>query len=405
MLISASPKDARGQPSSVIQQRSTPAAETIDSGNASGLYVRIDPNHTPKTAEFTHALSKPFVDGAAIMIQWASLEPKPGAYNWSLVDPWLAKVVSLHKKLSIGLMAGWLTPQWLYAQGVPINSFNFNRNPQGVHINPLNYGGGPEGEAECTVLTLPSPWHPVFVREFNRTMRDLAQHLREYQPPGATRGAGYDALRIVKISGINNTTEELRLDATRPDNGPCHQSDARAIWAAAGFRPNLIATAWTNIADSTADSYPGKLLSIDVIASAAFPWIDDNGGFYTPAPRSVDSLSSRIIDIGIARWGHRFSVQWDALSQAPPDPAVIDAGSRGATIGWQLNEFLGPAGGTGCIYGQSRTACRSAADFQSILDNGIALGGKFIEIWAPNVDEFAANFQNAHLRLATGTAN
>jgi hypothetical protein len=353
-----------------------------------GLYVRIDPSYANMFPAFDNALSKDFVDGAAVMMQWATIAPQPGIYDWSAVDVWLADAVSKKKKLSIGLMAGWFTPQWLYEKpfNVPKNSFSYNRNPQGEPI--------------CTILALPSPWDRTYIEEFNTAMSALAQHLRQLTIPGQPAGAAYDAVKIVKISGINNTTEELRLVANRADNGPCNQSDAQSMWAAAGFRPGRIVKAWQTIADSTAADFPEKLLSIDIIQSGAFPPVDEAGSVYRPQRGSTDALTNEILAVAVPRFGKRLAVQWDALSQTDPNPAVIEAGRKGATVAWQLNQFLGPRGGTGCIYGERRTRCKSDADFWSILENGLRRDAAFIEIWAPNVDEYPAVFQRAHCQLS-----
>jgi hypothetical protein len=361
-----------------------------------GLYVRIDPSYVNQAQDFTNALSKDFVDGAAIMIQWASLEPAPGVYEFAGLDQWVTASVTRHKKLSLGVMAGWFTPEWLYNEPykVPRNSFNYNRNPQ--------YDRQPHGMPACAVLTLPSPWNPVFIREYNKMIRDVARHLHELQVPGFPPGAAFDALRIVKLSGINNTTEELRLFAHKGDNGPCHQSDAQQIWAAVGFTPEKIISAWIALADNIAAAFPDQILSVDVIQVGAFPPIDSSGRVYSPTPGGTDALSDRIIDMGLSRFKGRFSVQWDALSRLPPNPAVLRAASQGAIMAWQMNQWAGLRG-SGCIYEELgkelRTACKSPEEFDAILDNGVSRGAEFIEIWAQNVDSFAPSFQKAHDRL------
>jgi hypothetical protein len=356
----------------------------MDSGSmqsgAGGLYVRIDPDLVLQAPGFRHALTDPSIDGAAIMVRWSSIEQRPGVYDWHILDPWLSQVISLRKKLSLGVMAGWFTPEWLYdsAHGVPANRFRYNRHPQG---QPL-----------CAILTLPSPWNAVFVREYNAMTRDLARHLRTFEGGGA-----YANLRMIKVGGINNTTEELRLVANGGDNGPCKQSDAQAIWKAAGFRPSNIVEAWRRMAQTAADVFPQALLSNDVIQAGAFPPIDERGNIYRPQPRTTDALTDRIINIGIRRWGSRFSVQWDGLSQAPVDPAVVRAGQRGATIGWQLNHVL--LKGSGCIYGLLRKPCGSVDEYQTMFENGIRNGGKFIEVWADDLDQYRTAYEFAHRQL------
>ena len=352
-----------------------------------GLLIRIAPEHRPQAADFSHALAKDFVDGAAIVVQWSSLEPTPGVYDFSGLDEWIGAVAAQHKKISLGVIAGSFSPTWLYSApyNVPRNEFSYNRDPQRAPV--------------CTVLVLPSPWDEHFIKEYSQMTADLARHVRDFQAPGVARGAAYEALRIVKLGGINNTSEELRLVAHKGDNGPCHQSDARKIWADAGFTPTKIERAWQELIDNTGRVFPDKILSMAIIQVGAFPPIDDSGHIYTPPPRTLDALTTRLVDIALARFNGRLSVQWNALSQREPNPAVTDAGRKGAIVAWQLNEFLGPQGGTGCFDGEQRVRCKSVDDFDAILNNGISQGAHFLEIWAKNVDEFEPAFRKEHDRL------
>jgi hypothetical protein len=233
--------------------------------------------------------------------------------------------------------------------------------------------------------------------------------LHEMKVAGAPPGAAYEAVKIVKVAGINNTTEELRLPANKRDDGPCHQSDAQKIWADIGFRPDRIVQAWTRISDATSAAFPDAILSIATIRVGAFPPIDASGNIYRPIPGLTDSLTDRIVGIALSKFPGRLAIQWNALSQQEPNPAVPAAGRKGAIIGWQLNESLGPVGGTACFYGhgpigrgQLRIKCKSKEDFASILNQGVDLNGRFIEIWAPNVDEYADAFRETHRRLKEG---
>ncbi len=362
-------------------------------GSETGLYLYMPHGYLPNhQAPYSAALSKGFIDGAAIMLEWNRIEPKPEVYDWSDLDKWVRQTVQLHKRLCIGVIAGLFAPDWLYGPGygVPRNSFRYNRSSVGM---------------ACIVMSQPSVWHPVYLREYGKTLTALCRHLHEMPIPGQPAGAAYQALRLIKLSGINNTTEELRVDTTKPDNGPCHQSDAAAIWAADGFAPDKIVSAFMAIAAETAQVFPDKLLSLAIIHRSAFPPIDNNGHIYatsatpTPAP---DALTERILETAVPVYRERILVQWDALWNGRPPAEVFAAGKRGARIGWQMNGFMGEWGGSGYIYpGWKIGACKTPADFQSILDNGINLGGHYIEVQMGNVNNpaMAPAFQEAHDRV------
>jgi hypothetical protein len=144
------------------------------------------------------------------------------------------------------------------------------------------------------------------------------------------------------------------------------------------------------LAAETAQAFPDKILSVDIIHRNAFPPIDNNGQIYAtnPAPSPApDALTERILETAVPVYGHRLLVQWDALWNGTPPREVFAAGKKGAQIGWQMNGFMGEWGGSGYIYpGWKIAACKTLADFQSILDNGIELGGRYIEVQFGNVD-------------------
>lgn len=356
--------------------------------NANGFYVYMrHPSLERWEAVYDDALAADYVDGAALVIEWNLIEPKPDVYDWTHLDRWIEKVMAAGKKLSIGVTAGMFAPEWLYDIGVPKNSFRFNRNNRGI---------------ACSLLSQPSPWDPTYLKEYGKMIDALAAHLRGLSVAGQPPAAAWNALQVVKLSGINVSTEELRLPANAPDDGPCEQSDAVTIWAKAGFLPEKIVSAWMKIAAATERAFPGKLLSVGIIPRGAFPPIDDAGEIYARAKKDPDRLTARIVDKAVDIYGGRLLVTWNALSQLRKLPQeVLDAGSRGAKIGWQMNNFLGLMEGSGCIYKPfTIKPCESLQDFQAILENGISNGGGYIEVHAPSVN--ATNgpaFREVHDRL------
>jgi len=358
-----------------------------DQSSEDGLYIYVRwPYLAYWKDKYEAALDADYVDGASISLEWNRIEPNPGVYDWSSLDPWLKKTVGLNKKLALGVIAGDFAPQWLYGPGFGAArvQFQFNKYTLG---------------AVCATLNQPVFWSPVYLKTYARLLDALANHLRQVAVPGRKADAVYDALRVIKVSGINVTTEELRVPANKPDNGPCKQSDAAALWAAAGYTPAKALAAWATIAKATDRAFPDKILAVDIIHRRAFPPIDDEGRPFELAEKAPDALTAKIIDLGISLFHRRFMVKWDALSQARILPAeVIDAGRSGAKIGWQMNDFLGVRGGSGCIYAPfAIRACDNLDDFRAIIDNGVAKGGKFIEIQPPNANaSFAPAFRRAH---------
>jgi hypothetical protein len=352
------------------------------------------------------ALAKDYVDGATITVEWNAIEPRPRVYNWTALDRWVQEVVRLHKKLSIGIIAGMFIPDWVYASGVTRSVFRYDRAP-------------PRGI--CTEISQPSVWEPAYLQAYRNALADLAQHLRSLSVPGFPTGVAYQALRIIKISGVNLTTEELRIDAHAP-GGPCNEPNTADIWARAGYTPDKMLGAFMTIANDTARFFPDKLLSIAIIHKGGFPPIDNDGTVNEAAvtdPIKPDPMMMQILRAAEREFGSRLLVQWNALSQfvGPGGRAVLpeemlDARARGAQIGWQLNGFLGIWGGSGCVYLPFRIQpCKTVADFQKILENGIDNGARYLEIQPVNASikhlqlpanvphDFSGAFRAAHTRL------
>ncbi len=366
----------------------TQAAQPLAAGGAEplGFYVFMTHIALPTFDGFYNAaLSKDYVDGAAIEMEWNAIEPQPGKYDWSNLDRWVKPTLELHKKISIGVSAGFFSPAWLYdaEHNVPNASFRFNRNPGGV---------------ACADILLPLPWSPAYLREYAAMLSALSHHLHELKTPGGHETA-YQAVTVVKLSGVNLNSTELKLDTTAPDNGPCKQSDAVAVWAKAGFTSDKLMSAWASLSAATDRAFPDKILSLQVIHRNGLPDVERRGS--KPDAKTPDDLTRRILERTIAAYGHRSMIQWNALSQFKLPEEVVEAGARGARIGWQMNGFLGPRGGSGCVYPPFVLApCKTTADFQSIMEKGIAVGGRYIETQAPNAtDNHDPAFAAAHDKL------
>ena len=321
-----------------------------------GFYLYIGhPDLANFTAPYSAGVRKGFIDGAAIMVQWQELEPQPGVYDWSVLDRWVVPTVQMHKKVSVGVIAGLFAPRWLYGAGydVPSHTFVFNRSQSEAH------------PAMMDDMIQPSFWHPVYLREYGKLMAQMSLHLQKLVVPGTAPGSAYRLLQMVKLSGINLTTEEIRVDASK-GGGALGESDAAKIWASAGFTPQKVQTAFAAIAAATEQAFPGKILSMATIHKAAFPPVDDKGQIDADYP-VPDPLTAALIRQTVAKYQRRCLIQWDALYQGPPPKEVLDAGKQGALVGWQLNGFAGTWGGSGRVYDHPFRVgpCQSPADFQA----------------------------------------
>lgn len=328
-----------------------------------GIYT-LAPNERQQAAQQDlppAAFTNPNVDGIFIRVSWSQIEPQSATYDWTTLDAYVRPALQGRKKLSVAVVAGESTPGWLYASGVP------------AHMMTVHSGE----KARCFDVTIPTPWHPTFIAAHIRMMGALAQHLRSI--PGA-----YDAVRIVKITGVNLRTAETKLPFDDNNQlGTCTTTDAIAMWQQAGYRPSLVINAWTAMARGTSIAFPDKLLVVQGLGSktAGFPPIGENGA----RVRSVDAVhvGDALVSSGLALFSGRFGVQWDGLSPTRISQNVLDAGKRGAIIGWQSNA----SGGGGMTAGCDAAPC-TVNSYVKLVQEGVRNRARYLELWYPDIEAF-----------------
>lgn len=304
-------------------------------------------------------LATPGLDGLYLNLSWQQLEPAEGQYQFDLMLAAASRAVAHGLKLSLGVRAGAQAPAWLLAR-----------------VARAEVVAGPHhGAARCEHLTVPWPWDPLYLQRHARLMQALAGTLQARPPLWA-------ALRLVKVTGINQQTQETRLPSTEPaatgaHASGCPVSDSAALARQAGYSTARVLAAFASLADATAQAFPGKLLGMDVLGGHDFPLVDEQAAQTVP----------RMLDHALSRWPGRFAVQWDGLTAGPPPAVVLEAGRRGALIGWQTNMFRGQDG-AGCgveVQAFAQAHACSLAEYQAVLDNGLRHGARYLELMPADV--------------------
>lgn len=351
-------------------------AQLVASADYANLYVATLPLIDLRRSLPDTVYAMPEAQGVYVRLVWSVIEPSRGRYDWSLLDNEIDRALKANKKISLSVIAGGYAPEWLWRDGVRHSTF------------VIGQGGG--ANRRCRNLQIGWPWDSRYQDAFLAMMRALQQHLR-------SRPEAYQAVKIVKLTGINQITEELRLpagDGTQrgiPD--PC-LSDATRIWREAGYQPNLVVQAWNRIADGINEIFPDKLLATDILDNNDFPRLGETG-----QPAVKDS----ILQNGVSRFPGRYAVQWNGLSAERSSPVVLAAGRAGAVMGWQTNAFRGLQGaGCNALRAESPQPCDEQR-YQAILDHGIAIGGRYIEIWPADALAFRGAVAKAAGRLREAT--
>jgi len=335
------------------------------------------------------SFSIPGVDGVAVVLGWGDVEPAMGKYDWTVLDQWIGQVVALGKKIDLVVPAGSNTPLWL-----------FQPPPAGPGATELIFTVSPhDGETgHCDSDMIAAPWDPAFLAQWDAMLANLSAHLKS--------AGTYSAITLVRLTGINRTSEELRLPAeTAQSTGLACVSDAITIWQQAGYRPSLLLQGWNAVIGSFEKSFPDKSFAVSIIASDAFPPIDQNGAVITgtpPDPNQPLLMSASQMFPG------RLVVQLDFLMPGQTaSPAVTNAAQNfGTMAAFQTNEYFGDSGAACAGPETDPTPCTDAT-FLAMLETGIyplgqtnPLRSQYIEVFHDNAAAFPDDILQAHFQLA-----
>ena len=265
-----------------------------------GIYAQSNPLQDNLNSQLPSSVfSSPDITGVSLSLDWGTIEPGPGSYDWTSIDNEVTQAVASGKKISIALIPNrFSAPTWLFQQGVSELSFNV-----------LNHGG-------LNSIDIAPPWDPAYQRAYAQMMMALSNHLHSI--PGA-----YQAVSIVKITGMGEVSAETRLPSATDTTGGV--TNAIPIWQQAGYTPSKALDAWKGFAASVNAAFPDKVLAMESIAVGAFPAINEQGQLVSTRDPSYVDVTQEIIAAGASLFGSRFAVQWDALNTSDLAPTVLTA--------------------------------------------------------------------------------
>lgn len=319
-----------------------------------GIYVASDWN---KPVE-EYVLQSTGVDGVFLRLYWDKLQTSATTFDWSYLDPELKRIAKAGKSISIGVAAGSHSPEWVYKAGVPSLSFDEFRK---------------QGKGKRFSITIPVPYNEKFLQLWTGFIQSFATHLK-------TMPDVYSKISLVKLTGINETTVEVRLPAQKEiSNEKGSSTDAPAIWSQAGYTPQKVLDAWNRILNAYYDNFNDKYVSIAVIPKRGFPSIDENGN-ETQKNKALD-FTEQLVDAGYRKFKDHFVIQWNSLQKDSNIPGLmVYANKYGIAKGYQIAEA--DLANPDCL--DTKTPCDDNM-FKSVIDWGVANDASFIEIFQKNV--------------------
>jgi hypothetical protein len=337
------------------------------SGPFKGIYVSSEWNKGVDD----YVLKSPSVDGVFMRLHWNLLETADNKYDWTFLDSELKRISNSGKKITIGVAAGSHTPEWVYGAGVPSASFEEFRK---------------QGKGKKFSVKVPVPWNQKFLDLWTRFIKDFADHLKS--KPGI-----YQNITLVKITGINETTIEVRLPAQKGiENEKGASTDAPGIWRSAGYRPQKIRDAWDRITDAFQQNFSDKYVSIAVIPKKAFPALDDNGN-EVPKNAARD-FTEDLIEKAHDKFKDKLVVQWNSLQKDAGIPKLMSWCTKfHIPFGYQLEEA--DMGNPACL--QSPPCDQE--HLKTIFDKGMKANASFIEIFPKEVLAYPEALAYGHEKL------
>ncbi len=359
------------------------ASATAFAQDFRGIYVftnNVGTLSKPVVAAVQSAIALDGVDGVVIDIGWNSVEPSKGQYDFTLIDQWMQTAIAKGRRVDLAIMAGSSTPSWLFQSGS--TELDFTISPH----------GGATGQ--CQQVAMAAPWDANFLAQWDQMLAAVAAHLKA--------NGTYADLTMLRLTGINRTTEEFRLPAeTAASTGLACVSDSISTWQAAGYSPSQLTKAWDAITDSFKKSFPDKLFSVAIIPTNAFPAI----GAPTDLNPSFMALANQ-------KFPKHLIVQFDFLmpGEAASQAVVGYAQSLGTMAAFQTNEYFGQTGqGAACSEPVTNPTPCTATTFLQLLETGIyplgrsePLRAQYIEVFQSNANAFPADLVVAHGELIAG---
>ncbi len=342
--------------------------------------------------QFEQALGVPGIDGMAVVLDWSTIQPSPDSFKTGTIDSQLLLARQHHLPVELVIRAGRSVPNWV----APAAQLQLAYSPH-------------QGQGACSPVHIPPPWDPTYQSAFKAIVKRTADHIR----------AQGIAISVVKLTGINATTEELRLPAeTQAATRSCPGGpvDDVGVWdSVAHYTPTRLVQAFDRLAASFAEIFPATPITVALIPRRGFPPINDS--LRIVRGRQIQTLNDALLQSlvsGAARFlSGRFILQFDfLLNGMPANAEVVDlARTNGLYLAWQTNLWRGNVQqGAGCGGGPgSGTVCTDAT-YLALLEEGIhpaggegtSARGLYIEAFAYDVLAHQTVIEKAHQELVGG---
>ena len=298
----------------------------------------------------SETLSNPAVDGISIRQKWRDLEPEKGSYRWEYLDREIARAEKAGKAVLLRVGdSGPAIPPWVLEKGVKTFTYT-DRNPH--HDEEIG--------------TAAIFWDPIYSGERKAMIAALGE-----------RFAGNPAVKIVAANPAGARTNDWNIPKTPVDIDN---------WKTAGFTPDRLIDAATEVIDTTMRSFPHQYVTIAV----------GRAGKLEPTP---DYCARKMIQQSRRKYPGRLIVQKNNLSAKT---ASAPGGTSIFQIVWESRPEVAAQmlwfsyGDDTCRNNGKRSPCDSETTLRQSIATGAGYGMKYIEIYEKDVVHQPAVIRYAH---------
>jgi hypothetical protein len=289
----------------------------------------------------TAILSSPLITGISLRTKWTTVENSENTYDWSFIDGEVTKATLAGKSILLRAISGGVNvPDWVYPKGAQKFSYI------DMNSNHPTYG---------QAMTMAVPWDPVFLQE----------KIRFIQAAGV-KYSNNSNIKVVGEAAANSSTDDWHIPHTSADI---------QNWNAIGYTSQKLINVCELIIDTTMAAFPKQAMSM------AF-W--ENGKLDNPS----DLVSRSVMAYARGKYGSRFIIEINNLSDQSPDPQTIGA------ITWQDMKNSGPPVAAQMLWFVTNdqtyrmaggTVCDPSTALKKAMDIGLMYGTKFQEVYSIDV--------------------
>ncbi len=320
-----------------------------------GIYVLIP--FEKRKDNMDAVLNNPDVSGICIAAEWRELEPEEGKYDFSLIDSVLRKAAAKNKTVSLRVLPGISTPEWVYRKGAKRFEFT-DRNP--------NHGdlAGRRISTYQKALSMPVPWDTVFLSCWEKFVAAYGSH---YRMTGN--------IAMIHITGPTRHSAEMHLPKEPED---------KKNWIAIGYSPQKMIGAWKRCIAAYASAFPQTPVVLNLS-----PVIFN------------DEVMETVVRYGYEKYGQRFFMQNNILladnkGMRRRDWAILKQYASKTTVGFQRQVLRLKQRG---IVSESERLRIRRENFEGMFSQGMALGAKYFEIGMAEALDFPEIVRTAAERL------